>query len=47
MFREKIRKTIYERELKVDKVAEAIGVNQAKLVCLSKRCKKSEPQTFG
>lgn len=31
MFREKIRKTIYERELKVDKVAEAIGVNQANL----------------
>lgn len=31
MFREKIKKTIYERELKVDKVAESIGVNQANL----------------
>lgn len=31
MFREKIRKTIYERELKVDKVAKDIGVNTANL----------------
>lgn len=31
MFREIIRKTIFERELKIEKVAEAIGMNKANL----------------
>lgn len=31
MFREKIRKAIFERELKVERVAEAIDVNTANL----------------
>jgi transcriptional regulator with XRE-family HTH domain len=31
MIREKIRKTIYERGLKIEKIAEATGLNQANI----------------